>query len=80
MFFRECALAYPIPQFTDLWLSDVVTSTIILRNVAENQHGIAGMPDPEKLSLAPLLRKKQTVQLPWPSRLGQCQQGPLAME
>ena len=37
------------------------------------------MPHPENPNLANLLRKKQEVQLPWPSKLGQCQQDPFTI-
>ena len=58
---------------------EILTSTTIVSNVMENQLGKEGTPHIENLNLPTLLRKKQEVQLPWPRKLGQCQQGPLAI-
>ena len=58
---------------------EVVISTTVLGNVVENQLWKAGTPYLVHSSWAPLLRKKQEIQPPWPSKLGLCQQGPLAV-
>ena len=79
MFYRQHALAYSKPQFRELCQPVTVTSTAIFESVVENQLGVVETPHPENQNRAPLLRKKHEIQLPWPSKLGRCQQGPLAI-
>ena len=49
---------------------EVKNTTIVLRDVVENQLEKAKTPNPENQIWAPLSRKKYQVQLPWPSKLG----------